>query len=224
MTVSNVIDSGVRDALNATTSTRSDAADLQGSFMTLLVTQLKNQDPLNPVENAEMTSQLAQINTVSGIENLNETLEGIDGQLDTGRALQAAGLIGKGVLVPGDRVLVGEEGSATPFGIELGQSAEEVTITIRDGNGEVVRRFEPFALEAGSESFTWDGVMDDGTTAPQGAYTVSVEAVSDGRALDPVTLNYAQVTGVSLDDGGAPLLDLGGIAEPVPLDDIRQIL
>lgn len=225
MSVSNAIDSGVRGALNATgANSRGGGADLQDSFMTLLVTQLRNQDPTNPMENAEMTSQLAQINTVSGIQDLNHTLEGITGQLDAGQVLQAAGLIGKGVLVPGDRVLVGEEGSATPFGIELEEPAGEVRITIRDGNGEVVRRFEPFAMDAGVDSFTWDGVTDDGTTAPQGAYSVSVEAVSDGEARGGVALNYALVNGVSLDGRGAPLLDLGGISEPVGLDDIRQIL
>lgn len=226
MAASNAIDGGVRAALNATggSASRSGGLELQDSFMTLLVTQLRNQDPMNPMENAEMTSQLAQINTVSGIQDLNDTLEGITGQLDASQLLQATGLIGKGVLVPGERVLVGEEGATTPFGIELSQAADEVRITIRDGNGEVVRRFESFSMEAGVESFTWDGAMDDGSTAPEGAYSVSVEALSDGEPVEGLALNYALVNGVSLDDKGAPLLDLGGISEPVDLDDIRQIL
>src|SRR5699024_9745904 len=100
----------------------------------------------------EMTSQLAQINTVGGIQELNTTLQAINGQIDTGQAIQAAGLIGKGVLVPGQRVLIGEDGSSTPFGVELGRAADQVRITIRNASGEVVRRFEPFALEAGVES------------------------------------------------------------------------
>ncbi|WP_323846743.1 flagellar hook assembly protein FlgD [Microbulbifer magnicolonia] len=226
MAAANVIDSGVRDAVNATAgaSGRSGALDLQDSFMTLLVAQLRNQDPMNPMENAEMTSQLAQINTVSGIQSLNDTLEGITGQLDASQLLQATGLIGKGVLVPGDRILVGEEGVTTPFGIELQEAADEVRITIRDGSGEVVRSFEPFALDAGVEPFTWDGTMDDGTTAPEGAYTVSVEALANGEPQDSVLLNYALVKGVSLNEQGAPLLDLGGVSEPVDLSDIRQIL
>jgi len=225
MAVTNVIDSSVTGALNATSGGGAGAsAELQDSFMTLLVTQLQNQDPLNPMENAELTSQLAQINTVSGIESLNDTLESINGQLDTSQVLQASGLIGSGVLVPGTRVLVGEEGAATPFGIELPQAADEVRVTIRNSSGEVVRTFDTFSLGAGVESVTWDGITDDGTTAAEGAYTVSVIATSGGEPLDSVTLNYALVSGVSLDGEGTPLLDLGGVSEQVTLDDIRQIL
>ncbi|MCU5788419.1 flagellar hook assembly protein FlgD [Alloalcanivorax marinus] len=223
----NTIDAATLNALNggaAAANRASGADDLQGSFMTLLVTQLRNQDPMNPMENAEMTSQLAQINTVSGIQELNTTLAAITGQLDAGQAIQAAGLIGKGVLVPGERVLVGEDGSTTPFGVELGQAAEDVRITIRNESGEVVRSFEPFALDAGVESFTWNGEMDNGETAPKGAYRVSVEASVDGEAVDVTQLNYALVNGVSLDAQGGPRLDLGGISEPVSLADIRQIL
>ncbi|GAA5110684.1 flagellar hook assembly protein FlgD [Alloalcanivorax gelatiniphagus] len=222
------IDTSTLNAINgraaSAASYGTDADDLQDSFMTLLVTQLRNQDPMNPMENAEMTSQLAQINTVSGIKELNTTLEAITGQLDAGQAIQAAGLIGKGVLVPGERILMGEDGSSTPFGIELGGAAEEVRITIRNGNGEVVRRFDPFAMDAGVESFTWNGEMDDGEIAPKGAYSVSVEATADGEDVPVTQLNYALVNGVSLDPQGAPRLDLGGISEPVKLADIRQIL
>lgn len=225
MAVSNVIDSGVTGAMNAATGSASSAsADLQDSFMTLLVTQLQNQDPMNPMENAEMTSQLAQINTVTGIEKLNDTLAGINGQLDTSQVLQASGLIGQGVLVPGSRVLVGEEGATTPFGVELDQAAEDVQITIRNDSGEVVRTFDSFSLDAGVETFTWDGTMDDGNTAPEGSYTVSIEASSGDDAIDTTALNYALVNGVSLDSDGSPLLDLGGVSEQITLDDIRQIL
>ncbi|WP_043318887.1 flagellar hook assembly protein FlgD [Microbulbifer sp. HZ11] len=224
MSVANVIDSSVRSALNTTAGSSSGSADLQDSFMTLLVAQLQNQDPMNPMENAEMTSQLAQINTVSGIESLNETLAGINGQLDTSQMLQAAEMIGKGVLVEGDRVLVGEEGATTPFGIELPRAADEVLITIRNAAGEVVRSFEPFSLDAGVESFTWDGMTNEGTVAPEGSYRVSVSATADGDTLAASALNYALVSGVNLDEQGAPKLDLGGISDPVSLDDIRQIL
>ncbi|MFV8781595.1 flagellar hook assembly protein FlgD [Microbulbifer sp. SA54] len=224
MTVGNVIDSSVRSALNTSATTTSQSADLQDSFMTLLVAQLQNQDPMNPMENAEMTSQLAQINTVSGIESLNDTLAGINGQLDTSQVLQAADMIGKGVLVEGERVLVGEEGATTPFGVEVPQAADEVRITIRNAVGEVVRTFEPFSMDAGVESFTWDGTTNDGSVAPEGAYSVSVSATAGGDSIVATTLNYALVSGVSLNGNGAPVLDLGGISEPVDLGEIRQIL
>ena len=118
--------------------TGSNAADLQSSFLTLLVAQLKNQDPTNPMENNELTSQLAQISTVSGIEKLNTTLGSISGQIDNSQSLQASNLIGHGVMIPGTTVLAGtgsEEGAVTtttPFGVELQQAADKVTATITD--------------------------------------------------------------------------------------------
>jgi flagellar basal-body rod modification protein FlgD len=198
--------------------------DLQGSFMSLLVTQLKNQDPLNPMENSEMTSQLAQINTVSGIESLNETLQNITGQIDAGQTLQATALIGKDVLVPGERLLLGEDGASTPFGIELDSPAEQVTISILDGSGQPVRSFELGRVAAGVESFVWDGTLNDGTQAPAGAYRLSVAAQSEGQPLSHTSLNYARVLGISTAAADGLRLDLGGVSEQVRLDDIRQIL
>lgn len=218
------MDPAVMNALNGVTRNKPDAAgDLQDHFMTLLVTQLKNQDPMNPMDNSQMTAQLAQINTVSGIQDLNKTLSSINGQIDAGQTLQAAALIGKGVLVPGDRVLMGEDGTTTPFGLELDQPADQVQITISDGAGQVVRHFDLDAQDAGLQSFVWDGKLEDGTQAPSGAYTVSVQAQSDGKELDVTGLNYALVSGVSQGEHG-PRLDLGGIADQVGLDDVRQIL
>lgn len=223
VSVANNIAPAVLDALNGTGAGKKDTAgDLQNSFMTLLVTQLKNQDPMNPMDNSEMTSQLAQINTVNGIQSLNDTLSGINGQIDAGQTLQAASLIGKGVLVPGDRILVGEDGTTTPFGIELQQPAEDVKVTVTDGAGQVIRRFELGAQDAGSQSFSWDGKLDNGTQAPQGAYQVSV-TTTGGGGDGAICLNYALVSGISAGDHG-PLLDLGGITDQVGLDDIRQIL
>lgn len=220
----NNLDPSVLGALNGTAAGNKDSAKgLQNNFMTLLVTQLKNQDPMNPMDNSQMTSQLAQINTVNGIQSLNDTLEGINGQIDAGQTLQAAALIGKGVLVPGHRVLVGEDGTTTPFGIELDQPAQDVKVTITDGAGQVMHRFDLGAQDAGSQSFSWDGKLDDGSQAPQGSYHVSVQATRDGTDSDATSLNYALVNGISAGDSG-PMLDLGGIADQVSLDDVRQIL
>lgn len=236
--MSTTIDSGVLNALNAGGSSGSGSSgglgtsgsgDLRDNFMTLLITQLQNQDPLNPLENNEMTSQLAQINTVSGIEDLNETLAGITSQLDENRALQASGLIGQGVMVPGDRVLLekGDDGSlhTTPFGIELGQNAENVRVTITGSDGQVVNRYDIGSVSAGVESFSWDGQTSEGTDAASGAYTVKIEATSGDDTLDSETLNYAVVGGVTpTDDDGGVRLDLGAVYGQVSLDQVKQIL
>ena len=233
--MANTIDSSVLNNMNlgaATKQTQSSTQEMSDSFMTLLVTQLKNQDPTKPMENAEMTSQLAQINTVNGIQELNATLEGITGQIDAGQTLQAAALIGQGVLVPGDRVLVGKgsdeiDGVATtPFGIELASPADEVKVTLTNGAGEVVRTFDVGPLDAGVESFTWNGKLSDGeggTDVPTGEYKVSIQATQGGEPIPTTALNYAQVNGVVKTDGG-PRLDLGALTDQVRLEDVRQIL
>jgi flagellar basal-body rod modification protein FlgD len=224
--MSSTIDSSVISSINggasAAASEKQKAEDLRSNFMTLLVTQLQNQDPLKPMENAEMTSQLAQVNTLSGIEELNQTLQGITGQIDAGQALQAASLIGRGVLVPGDRVLVGS-GETTPFGIELAAPADEVKVTIMDGSGQAVRQFNLGSLAKGVESFVWDGTHNDGSAAPDGAYRVAIEASTDGQRQQVDVLTYAQVGGVSSGSSG-PLLDLGATVGRVGLQDVRQIL
>ncbi|WP_461481175.1 flagellar hook assembly protein FlgD [Porticoccus sp.] len=226
MLVNDVIQSAnAQAAASGSQASGNSAKELGNNFMTMLVTQLKNQDPLNPMENSELTSQLAQINTVSGIEDLNATLQGINSQIEAGQALQAAGVIGKGVMVAGDRILVGPDGASTPFGVELENPAEQLVATIVDGSGVPVRSFDLGAMDAGYQSFVWDGTLESGEYAPQGAYRVVVEAqAGDGSALDSGTFNYAVVQAVSTDRQGATRLDLGGISEQVRLQDVRQIL
>lgn len=223
--MNNNIDTNVVSYINETSkqsSSVSTAEDLSSNFMTLFIAQLKNQDPLKPLENADLTSQLAQINMVNGIENLGSSLSSISSQIDAGKQLQAAALIGRGVLVPGDKVLVGE-GTATPFGIELTAPADSVTVTLRSSSGEVVRSFDLGAMEAGYETFTWDGLLEDGSTAADGSYSVVVEATSEGSLVQYTTLNYGLVTGVSGSDSGV-MLDLGGTLGRVNIDDVRQVI
>ena len=229
--MSSTISSSVVNAINGTGSTSSSgstsgsnsASDLRSNFMTMLVTQLKNQDPLNPLDNSQMTSQLAQINTLSGIEELNKTLQSITGQIDASQSLQAAALIGREVLVPGDRVSVGNTGQTTPFGIDLASAADQVKVSIYDNAGNLVRQFDLGAQEAGVQSFSWDGSLDAGGTAAAGTYKVAVAATTDGKAQDATVLTYGQVGSIANSSSG-PLLDLGAILGQVSLQSVRQIL
>ena len=189
--------------------TGSNAADLQSSFLTLLVAQLKNQDPTNPMENNELTSQLAQISTVSGIEKLNTTLGSISGQIDNSQSLQASNLIGHGVMIPGTTVLAGT-------------GSDKVTATITDKNGAVVRTIDIGELTAGVHSFTWDGTLTDGSTAPNGSYNVAISASNGGTQLVAQPLQFALVQGVIRGNSGNTL-DLGTYGTTT-LDEVRQII
>ncbi|MGL4723534.1 MULTISPECIES: flagellar hook assembly protein FlgD [Enterobacterales] len=206
--------------------TSSSASDLQSSFLTLLVAQLQNQDPTNPMDNSQLTSQLAQISTVSGIEKLNTTLGSISGQIDNSQSLQASNLIGHGVMIPGSVVLAGanSDGSAstTPFGVELTQAADKATATITDSSGKVIRTLDLGAQTAGVHTFTWDGTAADGTTVPDGAYSVSIAASTNGTQLVAQPLQFALVQGITKGSSGN-LLDLGTYGTTT-LDEVRQII
>ena len=223
--VLNNINSGGANGLSARQSD-----ELRESFMTLLITQLQNQDPLNPMENSEMTSQLAQINTVSGIEELNSTLQGITSQMDANQALQASGLIGKGVMVPGKDVLLEQDSEGntytTPFGIELAEPAANVKATIVGQGGQVIRQLDLKSLDSGVHSFDWGGENDQGEAVASGRYSVQLEAVdAEGEKIESTALQYAVVNRVTPNDGsGSVRLDLGAIYGQVNLDQVKQIL
>lgn len=196
------------------------ALSSEDRFLTLLTTQLKNQDPLNPMDNAQMTSQLAQISTVDGIEKLNATLQALVDNSTDSEALQAAALVGHGVMVPGN-VLSLQEGAALG-GVELTDAADRVRVTIKDGNGLAVRTLDLGAMEAGSHLFQWDGKADSGTAAAGGAYTLSVEAVRGDTALTANALQMGVVSSVARTSQGAQL-NVGTLGA-FKLSDIKQII
>jgi flagellar basal-body rod modification protein FlgD len=132
------------------TATKSDGAD---RFLKLLVAQMQNQDPLNPMDNAQVTSQMAQINTVTGIEKLNGAVEGLSSQFMQMQALQGASLVGRDVIVPGN-VLDIEDGVGQG-GFELTSAADSVSVDILSPSGQVVQTLQLGAQSAGMHSFDW---------------------------------------------------------------------
>lgn len=225
--INDTTSSAATSSSSISSSGTNSSSDLQSSFLTLLVAQLKNQDPTNPLQNNELTSQLAQISTLSGIEKLNTTLGSISGQIDSSQSLQASSLVGHGVMIPGTTILAGKSSTddsvdTTPFGIELTQAADKVTATITDSSGKVVRTLSMGAQTAGVHTFTWDGTLDDGSTAPDGAYNVSIAASQSSTQLVVQPLQFALVQGVTLGSDGNKL-DLGTYGSTT-LDEVRQII
>ncbi|HWR87881.1 MAG TPA: flagellar hook assembly protein FlgD [Acidiferrobacterales bacterium] len=192
----------------------------QDRFLTLLTTQIRNQDPLNPMDNAQMTSQLAQISTVDGIERLNKTLEALMANANDNQALQAAALVGHGVLVPGKELAL-TDGMALG-GVDLAEAADRVAVTIKDSNGLTIRTLDLGQQDAGSQLFRWDGASDNGATAANGAYTVSVNAVRGDTTVSAEALQLGVVSSV-VRAGGGITLNVGesGVYK---LSDVKQIL
>ncbi|SFC67995.1 flagellar basal-body rod modification protein FlgD [Polaromonas sp. OV174] len=195
-------------------------AESEQRFLKLLVSQLNNQDPLNPLDNAELTSQLAQMSTVSGIEKLNAAFQSLLDQSGTNQVLQSAALVGRQVLVPGSDLKL-EAGKEMPFAIET-QGAESVKVTITNAAGETVRTFDLGSLSTGLKTLSWDGLADDGSVAAEGGYTISVKSMSGDVAVQSRALTYAAVTSVAQGPRGVEL-DLGA-GRIATLDDVRLIL
>ncbi|UGQ45230.1 flagellar hook assembly protein FlgD [Massilia endophytica] len=195
----------------------------QDKFMTLLITQLKNQDPLNPLDNAQVTSQLAQLNTVTGINKLNDTLETLRSDQQAAANLQATSLINHGILAPGTSIQV-TEGKGI-FGLELATSADEVTVDIKDKAGNIKHTITMNDVDAGALPMVWDGKLKDGSTIADGNYVLSVKAKVKDEPLTSEqvrTLSFGTVASVSNGAGGVKL-NIPNLGQ-LTMDDIKQIL
>lgn len=192
----------------------------QDRFLKLLVTQLKNQDPLNPMDNAQMTSQMAQISTVDGIEKLNATLKMILEGSNENQAMQAAALVGHGVLVPGTGFALA--GGMAVGGIELAEPADRVGIVVRDASGIAVKTIELGGKDAGSHAFAWDGSTDAGTLAADGVYTIAVSAQRGDAKVSATALQMGVVSSVARTSEGINL-NVGTLGA-FRMSDVRQIL
>lgn len=219
---SNALPQNVLDSMNpAKPKAGSTAAEAQDRFMTLLVTQMKNQDPLNPLDNAQVTSQLAQLSTVTGIDKLNATVEALMGSYQSSQTLNAANMIGHGVFVPGSDLVL-EDGKAI-FGIDLSEGVDKVQLKIRDSFGQLVHEIEMGPQTTGTVPLTWDGKTASGVDAADGKYSFEVVALRGGEATKAATsLAFGQVASVSTGTAGVKL-NIPGLG-PVNLADVRQIL
>jgi flagellar basal-body rod modification protein FlgD len=220
----NPVSPALLNSMNTSKPAAAAGADTAGAtqdrFMKLLITQMKNQDPLNPLDNAQVTSQLAQLSTVTGIDKLNATMGTLKDSYQSSQALQATSLIGHGVLVPGNTTNLAD-GKAV-LGMDLPGAADAVSVTIRDGAGTVVRKLDLGPQAAGTLPVGWDGKTDKGAAAASGQYSFEVSATSAGAALKPTTLSYDQVGSVSTGASGTKLnLSGGGSAA---LSDVREII
>lgn len=203
-----------------TSSGKSTASELEDRFLTLLMAQVRSQDPLNPMDNAEFTSQLAQLNTVNGIEKLNTTLSSLLAGYNEAQGMQAAGIIGKNVMVAGNKLPLANAQSVG--GIELASAADTVTLTIKDASGKVVQTESLGEHAAGSFYFAWDGKDADGKQLADGNYTFSVEAQANGKKVDAKAMQIGTVNAV-VRNGTGFMLDLGSMGE-VSFSDVARII
>lgn len=195
-------------------------AEIGDRFLKLLVAQMRNQDPLNPLDNAQVTSQLAQINTVNGIEKLNTSLGELSASLLAGQSMQSAGLIGRTVLAEGNGLALAA-GMPVRGALRLDGAADSVKVTVNGPAGNVVRQIELGPRSGGLTSFEWDGRNDAGAAMAPGAYTFQVAAARGGQSIAASTLTAGVVSGVIPDRSGTRV-SIDGIGE-LGLQQIRNI-
>lgn len=184
-------------------------------FLKLLVAQLANQDPMNPLDNAQMTSQMAQISTVSSVEKVNQSLGGLARQLASMQALQATSLVGHEVMIEGQRLAIHDGKAAGAVDLDL--PADKVQIDILSAGGQVIESFDLGPLGAGRQPFSWDaGRHSDAEGLSYRATTTKGKTVVTNR-----TLVQDQVVAVG-SDNGAMLVQLRSLGN-VGYDSIKTI-
>ncbi|QLI82453.1 flagellar hook assembly protein FlgD [Chitinibacter fontanus] len=207
-------------SLNArTTTTKTQTEEQQDRFMKLLVKQLQSQDPMNPMDNAQTTSQIAQINTVSGIEKLNASMAQMTSLYAGTQVMQAANLIGKEVLCPGNGFRF-DGSKAADLRFNIPDGASNAMATIYDDKGAEVAKVPVTTAKSGLVQLAWDGKKADGTVVPAGNYKVTATAQKDGKeiALSTVTWQVAKSVEFGSDGVGVYLANgektnFGGIIQ-----------
>lgn len=192
-------------------------------FLNLLVTQLKNQDPLNPLEGTDFTAQLAQFSSLEQLFDINENLSRMAAQRASLANIEALSLVGAKVMAPGDSLVLGEEGGA--LGRYSTKEAANVKLTILDSTGKIVRTIQPGLVAAGEYDLNWDGLDDSGERCPAGDYRFVAEATNlSGKKVAVNTFHLSVVTGVKF-KGNEPYLVIGGAGgTEVALSNLTEIM
>lgn len=226
--------SSITQALNQTNNEFNAALSKQkgsnldkDSFMLLLVTQFKYQDPLNPMEDKEFISQLAQFSSLEQLMNLNTSMEGLTEATNNQQMINATSYIGKQVTVTGNSIGKNTSSSGevtvSSFRYALGENVARGVLTVRDADGNAVYTEDISGKAAGPTfEFTWNGKTNAGAVAPDGVYTVSLAAYNaDGEAVLSDQVVDATVTGV-VNQNGTVYLGLDG-GQLMPLANVRQV-
>lgn len=192
------------------------------AFMKLMLAQMKQQDPTNPLKSHEMAAQLAQFSQLEQLANMNTSLEALrEGQKPT-ESFQALNFIGK--LVSGDssKVLRGKGDKNHDFNFQTAKDASDAVIKIRDSRGEIIRTTDLKELKQGENRWVWNGLKDNGSAAPAGEYQIMIEAKSaEGQRVATKTDFQGLISGVQYTVDG-PILMVGN--QTVRLKDVKKII
>lgn len=191
------------------------------SFLTLMTAQLKNQDPLKPLEGTEFISQLAQFGTVSGVQQMQTSIETLASSLRSTQTLNGATMIGRDILASADS-FEHTQGSTVGGQIDVPQGTTALQLRITDSSGAVVREIQ-LETAAGTQNFTWDGLRSDGTQADSDTYDIEAVATVQGQNGSLEVLMAGRVSSVSLDSTGTNLSLNTATLGSISMADVRRV-
>lgn len=193
----------------------------QDEFLTLMLAQMKHQDPMNPMENGDFIAQLAQFRTVTGVDNLNNSFNSFAQTMQSSQALSASTLVGREVMIPGN-VGTLPPGDTLNGSVDLPVSSNDVVLHVFGQAGNLVAEIPLGQQPAGMVNFAWNGRMADGTQMPAGTYLVGANAVIDGERQAVDTYVAAKVESVTLNSGREPILNLANVG-PMAFSKVSEI-
>lgn len=192
------------------------------AFLKLLLTQMKNQDPTTPLQSHEMAAQLAQFTSLEKLTNINEGIESLRKDQKPSHNFEALNLIGKSISIDGSKLARAEENEVHDIKFTLMGQPQSTEIKIKNADGALIRKLTLNALKEGENVVAWNGMLEDGTKAPLGDYTVEVDAKSsNGSKLMAEMKQEGRITGVNFTASGPQLL-MGD--KKVSLSDVKQII
>lgn len=211
---------------STTTTSTSAAAAMKDSiglnkddFLQLFITQLKNQDPLDPQDSSEFVTQLAQLTQVEQSYNTNTNLQSLIDAVNSASSLSSTSYIGKTVISDGNSLYSSGTGSEVAF--NLSAATTGTVVTISDASGSVVRNISMTANPSGDNYVKWDGTGNDGSVLPSGVYTFSVSGTAaDGSSVTGTTYTTGVVDSINFESGTA-VLQIGTIQ--VPMTSVKMV-
>ena len=220
--VNNVKKTGGTDGANTTKKAADGTVMGKDAFLQLLVTQLKNQNPLEPQDNGAFVAQLAQFSSLEGITTLNDSVSSLSTSYKSSQALQASSLVGRSVIVQTDTSVVDPEKGLTGS-LVVSKPISNATITVTDKDGKVVKTIDMGSQVAGSPTFTWDGTNTAGEKVEKGTYSFKATSKTDDGTVALLTSLPATVNSVTLSQtGGEIMLNLAGLGA-VALSKVQTI-
>ena len=211
-------------AVNSASSTNSKISGQlnQSDFLKLMTTQLNNQDPTQPADSSQMLAQMAQLSTVSGIQDMQTSLKQLVNTMMASQTTQAAALVGHQVVAPGSTATLTSNGLSGA--VDLTQDTNQLAVGIYDSAGQLVKQIDLGAQSKGTVPFSWDGIMDNGTAAPNGLYQIKAMANANGSAEAMGTYVASKVDSVTVDSASQNItLNTSG-GDAIKISDIKQLM